>query len=239
MAANDLGGKWTVTVTDLLAGTKGEANFTYKPLSLSRNLAGATHRAVFFGDDKENIYRFFRDHRVLTIAIGDSEYNQAAAERLAKILKPYNINCEIVKAKDIPAREMSEEEARTWCGTQACGVRNVKPGRENSPGLVGWDLPSHVIVMGTPEDNVMIRHLANLQRNMLPYRPSATFPGKGNGMLAWNIQALGHDVHAVACIAYDAEGMSQAVGTMFEIMAGLDPLFPLALPSSATISVGK
>jgi len=76
-------------------------------------------------------------------------------------------------------------------------------------------------------------------RNVLPYKPSPTFPGKGNGMVAWNIQALGHDVHALVCLAYDAEGMSQAVGTLFELGVGLDPLFPLAIPSSATIEVTK
>jgi len=41
------------------------------------------------------------------------------------------------------------------------------------------------------------------------------------------------------CIAYDAEGMSQAVGTLFELGVGLDPLFPLALPSSAVIEMAK
>jgi len=175
----------------------------------------------------------------VTIAIGESDYNQAAAERLVKILKPYNITATIVKAKDVGAREMTAEEAFTWCGTAAAGSRNVKPGKDNSPQLVGWDLKNPVIVVGTPEDNVMIRHLAQGNRYMLPYRVNATFPGKGNGMVAWNLQALGHDVQTLACIAYDAEGMSQAVGTLFEIMAGLDPLFPLALPSSATIEAVK
>jgi len=236
MAANDAAGKWTVEVTDLLAGTKGSANFEFKPMTRARALAGATHRAVFFGDDKANIYRFFRDHRNVTIAIGDSDYNRAAAERLVKILKPYNVTCDIVVAKDVLGRELTAEEARTWCGTSVAGRQ---PAGRGNPAVIGWDLKNPTIVLGTPEDNVMIRHLANPGRNMLPYRPSATFPGKGNGMLAWNIQALGHDVHSVACIAYDAEGMSQAVGTLFEIVAGLDPLFPLALPSSATIEMTK
>jgi len=247
LAANDAAGKWTVEVTDLLAGKKGSASFEYKPLTTARAIAGATHRAVFFGDDKENIYRFFRDHRNVTIAIGDSEYNQAAAERLVKILKPYNVTCDIVKANEVLPRELSEEEARTWCGTSIAGQRKnaegvyqgVNPGRNNSAAAVGWDLKNPTIVLGTPEDNVMIRHLANPNRNMLPYRPSATFPGKGNGMVAWNVQALGHDVHTVALVAYDAEGMSQAVGTMFEIMAGIDPLFTLAPPKSALLEMAK
>ncbi|MCL2701487.1 MAG: hypothetical protein FWE88_07320, partial [Phycisphaerae bacterium] len=109
LAANDAAGTWTVTVTDLLAGTTGNATFDFKPLTRARNLAGATHRAVFFGDDKTNIYRFFRDQRAVIIAVGDSDYNLAAAERLAAAIKPYNINATIVKAKDVPARELTEE----------------------------------------------------------------------------------------------------------------------------------
>jgi len=238
LAANDTGGTWTVEVTDLLAGTKGEASFEFKPLTRARSLAGATHRAVFFGDDKANIYRFFRDQRNVTIAVGDSDYNRAAAERLVKILKPYNITAEIVLAKTVPARELTDEEAHTWCGTVAAGAKSgVRPGRENSPAVVGWELPHPVIVLGTPEDNVMLSLMK--ERRVLPYTPDATFPGRGNGMVAWNLHTLGHDVHALVCIAYDAAGMSQAVGTLFELGVGLDPLLPLALPSSATIEVAK
>ena len=238
LAANDPAGKWTVEVTDLLAGTKGAAAFEFKPLTRARSLAGATHRAVFFGDDKPNIYRFFRDQRNVTIAVGDSDYNRAAAERLVKILKPYNITATIVTAKDVPARELTAEEAQTWCGTVVSGaMRGVKPGRENPPQNVGWDLPHPTIVLGTPEDNVMLALMK--ERRVLPYAVSPTFPGKGNGLVAWNLYTLGHDVHALVCIAYDAEGMSQAVGTLFELGVGLDPLMPLALPSSATIEVGQ
>jgi len=238
MAANDPAGKWTVTVTDLLAGTTGTASFEFTPLTRVRSMAGATHRAVFFGDDKANIYRFFRDHRVVTIAIGTSDYNQAAADRLVKILKPYNITATIVKANEVPARELSEEEARTWCGTGVSGAKSgVKPGRANSPNAVGWDLPHPTIVLGTPDDNVMLKHMA--ANRVFPYTVSPTFPGRGNGMVAWNLFSLGHDVHALMCIAYDAEGMSQAVGTLFELGVGIDPLFPLALPTSGVVEMAK
>jgi len=86
---------------------------------------------------------------------------------------------------------------------------------------------------------VMIGPMVQQHRTLLPYRPSAVFPGKGNGMVAWNIQSLGHDVQALICVAYDAEGMSQAIGTLFEMGVGLEPLLPLALPSSAVIEVAK
>jgi len=234
LAANDAAGTWTVTVTDLLAGTTGKATFAFTPLTRAR-LAGATHRAVFFGDDRPNVYRFFRDHRNVTIAIGESDYNEAAAKRLAAALKPYNVTCDIVKAKDVLARELSAEEARTWCGTGVAGKLN--PGRNNAPSAVGWDLKNPTVVIGTPEDNVMIAHMA--RSRVLPYATSATFPGKGKGMVAWNLFALGHDVQSVICIGYDAEGMSQAIGTLFEMAVGLEPLLPLALPKSAVIEMAK
>jgi len=239
LAANDAAGKWTVTVTDLLAGTKGDASFEFKPLTRARTIAGATHRAVFFGDDKANIYRFFRDQRNVTIVKGSSDYNDAAAKRLVEIFKPYNVICDIVNAADVPARELSAEEAQTWCGTVVAGaLRGVKPGRENPAQNVGWDLKNPVIVIGTPEDNVMLGFMAN-ERNVLPYKLTSTFPGRGNGLVAWNVQTLGHDVQAIVCIGYDAEGMNQAVGTLFELAVGLDALFPLALPSSAVIEAVK
>ena len=240
MAANDAAGQWTVEVTELLSDTKGQASFDYKPLTRARNIAGATHRAVFLDADKANIYKFFRDQRAVIIAIGESDYNLAAAERLAKAIKPYNINATIVRAKDVLARDMKEDELKTWCGTSLAGSRSqIKVGRDNNPAAVGWDLPHPAIVLGTPEDNVMIRHLVQQDRTLLPYRPSATFPGKGNGMVAWNLQSLGHDVQALICVAYDAEGMSQAVGTLFEIGVGLEPLLPRVLPSSAVIEMAK
>jgi len=240
LAANDAAGKWTVTVTDLLAGTKGEANFEFTPLTRARNLAGATHRAVIFEADRANMYKFFRDQRNVIIAIGDSDYNRAAAERLKKSFAPYNVACEIVVAKDVLAREMKEDELKTRCGTVLAGSRSqINVGRDNNPAVVGWDLPHPVIVLGTPEDNVMIRALVQQHRTLLPYRPSATFPGKGNGMVAWSLHSLGHDVQSLFCVAYDAEGMSQAVGTLFEIGVGLEPLLPRALPASATIEVAK
>jgi len=238
LAANDAAGKWTVTVTDLLAGTNGQASFEYKPLSRARAIAGAVPRAIYFDADKANIYRFFRDQRNVTIVVGEGDYNQSAAERLVTVLKPYNVTCDIVKAKDVPAREMKEDEIRTWCGTHLAGSRSdIKVGRDNPAYAVGWDLKNPAILLGTPEDHVMLKYMNDSK--VLPYKPGATFPGKGNGMLAWNIHALGHDVHALMCVAYDAEGMSQAVGTLFEIAAGLDPLLPQVLPTSAVIEVKK
>jgi hypothetical protein len=235
LAANDRAGAWTVTVTDLLAGTAGQAAFTYAPLTRCGALAGATRRAVFFDDDKANIYRFFRDQRNVTIVAGSGDYNAAAAERLAAALKPYNVTCTVVKAADVQARDLTAEEARTWCGTAAAG--KLKPGRANSPKTVGFDLANPAIVLGTPADNPLIGLLQ--ERKVLPYAVGPEMPGSGRGMLAWNLHTLGHDVQAVACIAYDAAGMAEAVGTLFELAVGIDPLTPLSLPANAVVETAK
>jgi len=47
---------------------------------------------------------------------------------------------------------------------------------------------------------------------------------------------VGHDVEAIACIANDAEGLNEAVGTLFTLATGLDPLTPLALPASSSVA---
>lgn len=235
LAANDPAGTWTVTVKELLSGTQGQARFEFQPLTRCRTVAGAGRRAAFFPDDKPNIYRFFRDQRNVTIAIGTGAWNQAAAVRLADALKPYNVTCTIVNAADIKARELTAEEARTWCGTSIAG--KAKPGRENAPQTVGWDLPQPAIVLGSPADNPLLKHMAD--RKVLPYQVGPEFPGPGRGLLAWNLQTLGHDVQAIACVATDADGMAEAVGTLFELAVGLDPQTPLVLPATAVIEAVK
>ena len=83
LAANDPAGIWTVTVKELLDNHAGSAKFVYRPAGQCGSLAGATRRAVFFGNDRENIFRFIRTHQDVTIVKGTSDYCGAAAERLA------------------------------------------------------------------------------------------------------------------------------------------------------------
>ena len=94
-------------------------------------LAGATQRAVYFGNDRENIFRFVRDHQDVTIVKGSSDYCNAAADRLAEILKPWGVRCTIVNAADVnKPRALSAEESRTWVGLDFGRVdaKNVTPG---------------------------------------------------------------------------------------------------------------
>ena len=91
LAANDPAGTWTVTVKELLDNHSGSAKFDYRPAGQCGSLAGATPRAVIFGNDRENVYRFIRTHQDVTIVKGTSDYCTPAAERLAASLKPWGV----------------------------------------------------------------------------------------------------------------------------------------------------
>ncbi|MEI6518440.1 MAG: hypothetical protein WCO98_00105 [bacterium] len=237
LAVNDAAGKWTISVKELLANTTGTATFTYMPASQCGVLAGAAQRATYFWADKENIYNFFRNYRVITIVKGTSDYNNAAADRLVQILKPYNVVANIVTAADAnKARTLTDEEAKTWCGDQAAGSLDVPANinARNSPAVVGYNLSTPTILLGNEKDNPLIKFLND--RKVLPYAPTADFPGRGHGMIAWNLMTLGHDVESISLIGYDADGINEAIGTMFTLGIGIDPLTPLVLPVSNTIT---
>ena len=232
LAANDPAGQWKLLVRELLANAEGAATFTYAPPAQCGALAGATHRSVYFGNDRQSIFRFFRAHQDVTIVKGSSDYNSAAAERLVESLKPWNIRCALVNAADVnKPRALSEEEAKTWVGLD---FGKANPGRDNPPGKVGFDVPGPVILLGTPQDNPLIEFLH--KQGFLPYTPSADFPGRGRGMMAWQLDGVGIGQESVTLIAYDAAGMAEAVGSLYEAMAGLDPLTPLAVPSTASVA---
>jgi len=207
--------------------------FEYKPMERCGSLAGSTRRAVLFAQDFANIHRFARVHRNVTIVTGKSDYNTAAAERIKKILDPWDVKCAIVNAADVNRpRELSPEEAPTWVGLE---FGRVQPGSKNSPGHVGFAIGGPAILLGTPEDNPLIAFLA--RASFLPYAPKAgQFPGGGRGYLAWQRDGIGHGQESVTVIAYDAGGMSEAVGSLYEVVAGIQPLTPWELPTANSLA---
>ena len=222
LAANDPAGVWTVIVTDMLANTEGSAPFTYSPATQCGALAGATRRAVLFGDDWQNIYRFFRNHHSVTIVTGSNAYNGAAADRLAEILRPWGISCTIVTAKEVNNPELITADAKkTWVG----------------PG--GFDVPGATLLLGTPADNPLINSFARTDINYtgtLPYQPTPTFPGPGRGYLAWQMDVVRQGEESITLIAYDETGMQEAVGTLYEAAAGLDPLTTFMPATANTVT---
>src|SRR6185295_11989985 len=88
LAANDPSGDWKVVVGELLNNTEDTAKFAYLPPSSMGALAGLVARSVTFGNDRENVFRFFRTHQEVTVVAGRADYSAATA-RLAEILKPW------------------------------------------------------------------------------------------------------------------------------------------------------
>ena len=69
----------------------------------------------------------------------------------------------------------------------------------------------------------------------LPYAPTADFPGRGRGYLAWQRDALGLQQESITLVADDAQGMSEAVGSLFEAAAGIDPLTRWTMPAVSDV----
>ncbi len=238
LAANDPTGKWTVAVSELLSNKTGSATFTVTAPKRNGAVAGASQRAVVFGNDNEHIFKLFRTHQDVTIVKGLSEYNIATANQLAESMKPWGIRCKIVNAADVnKAREVSAEEAKTMCGIDYVSTGQIKAGRDNSPALVGYDIQGPVVLLGTPEDNPLIKNI--VAQKVLPYIVSADFPGRGHGLVAWQLDIIGHNQESISCIAYDSTGMNEAVGSLYEAGAGLMPLTPVTQPSEATVIVAN
>lgn len=235
LAANDPAGQWKVSVKELLAGTEGTNQFTYKAARRCGPAAGASPRAITFGNDRTNIKRFFRVHQAVTVVVGKSDFDTAAAQRLVAALDPWDVRCTVVDAEKVnKARPITEEESKTWVGLAYAGSGQIKPGDGNTPGQVGFDVRGPVVLIGSPEDNPLIEFL--LKEKFLPYEPKAgSFPGTGRGLVAWQRDAIGAGQESLALIAYDAAGIEEAVGTVYEAAAALDDLTPLEEASNQQI----
>ena len=234
LAVNETSGTWTVTVSELLSGMQGVATFVIRSAAECGALAGKTARAAVFVDDVPNIYKFFREHRSVTVVAGSGAADAAAAQRLVESLKPYNVAATIESLDDAnKALALTDEQAATWCGTHAAG--SVNAAARNNPMVVGYNLPGPTVLIGNAKDNPLIAYLQS--QNVLPFNVTVDFPGAGRGLVAWNLMTLGHDIESVALIGDDPAGIAEAVGTAFQIGIGVDPLTRFTLPSSSTISV--
>jgi hypothetical protein len=176
-----------------------------------------------------------RQNQSVTIIKGKSAYCQQAAERLQRILKPWNVSCSIVDAVEAAnPRQLTDDEARTWIGLNYAGRGQIKPGIGNSPVMVGFSVAGSVILIGNPEDNAFIKFLVD--QKYLPYKPEAlAMPGQGRGYVSWQREAIGVNQESVALIAYDDTGMDEAVGTLYAMVAGQESITPLMLPHSSSI----
>jgi len=233
LGVNDPPGTWAVYVQNLLTNHEGTATFEHYAPPRCGALAGRKTRAIHFGRDRDNIFRFFRVHRGVTIVTGSSDYNQPAAKRLAKILQPWDVKCTVVKAADVnKPRRIPAEALKTWIGLSPTRLSEKNPGR---PDQVGFAVEGPVVLLGTARDNPLIAYL--LKRGFLPYEPKAdVFPGRGRGLLAWQRDGVGHGQESITVIADDAGGMAEAVGTLYEAQAGMEPLTRWELPKASHVA---
>ena len=175
LALNDPAGTWKVVVKELLGNNVGSASFNYEAVANAGAIAGETARAVYFGKDRDHIYRFFRLHKDVTIAKGTSPYDQVAADRLVAALKPWDVRCTIVNAADINhSRSLTADEAPTWIGRDPA---RATVGAGNGPSVAGFDVKGAVVLIGNPDDNPLIKSMAD--QKVLPYAPAkASFLGR-------------------------------------------------------------
>ncbi|MGA2659991.1 MAG: hypothetical protein ABSH34_21010 [Verrucomicrobiota bacterium] len=236
LGVNDPPGDWKITVTELLNNRTGAAGFKLPATSACSAMAGAVGRAIYWPADRQPVFRFFREHQRVTLVKGRSDFNTAAAERLERILKPWNITCAVIsEAEANKPRSLSEDEARTWIGLDYAGRGAIQPGSSNAPLQVGYAVRGPVILLGSPADNALTRLIAD--QHFLPFQPQAdSMPGPGRGCIAWQREALGVNQESITLIAFDAVGMDEVVGTLDELLAGLEPLTPLAMPRASAIS---
>jgi hypothetical protein len=239
LAVNDPPGEWTLEVRELLAGKADSVKFRFAPPARAAAAAGETRRALYFGNELDNVFRFGRTHHKVTVVPGGSPFNAAAATRLVESLKPWGIECQVLDAAAASkARKLSEEEALTWIGLQYTGSGQIKPGDGNAPSIAGFAVTGPVILLGNAEDHPMIDFLA--KQKTLPYKADKHyFPGPSRGFVAWQRDAVGKGQESIALIAYDEAGMQEAVGTLYEMIAGLDPLTRYQQPSVSAIAPAK
>ena len=237
LGLNDPAGDWSVQVNDLLANTNDTAHFHIDAVSNAGAAAGVAHRAIFFGNDRKNIFRFFREHQDITIVTGTSDYDTAQAQRLNDIVKPWGVRATIVAAADVnKPRHIGDEEAGTWAPNLVQNAEQLaKPGDANYVGQVGFAINGAAVLIGNADDNAIIKFVQAMK--FLPYQPKKDdFPGRGHGMVAWQVAAIGREQETLSLIAYDADGMAEAVGSTYEALAGMDPLTATDPSGQATLT---
>ncbi len=236
LAANDPAGDWKLTARELLSGKEATVPFHYEPPRIAPALAGATARAIAWPEDVENAFRFARTFADVTIVPGTSAYEDAAVHRLKTILEPWGVRCSVLSAAEASkARSFSAEEAATWIGLNYAGRGQIQPGSGNPPALAGFAVRGPVILLGNADDNPLIKFLQD--EHFLPFRVARDkIPGAGRGLLAWQRDGIGPGQESITLIAHDAEGLSEAIGTFAEAIAGQQPLTRWNMASGGRIT---
>lgn len=234
LAANDPAGDWTLRVTELLSNKTADSKFAYKTATRNGAAFGATRRAWMLDGETNNLLRFARTHDEVTIVAGTGDY-AGAIQRLQKVLEPWGVKSRVMDvAEAAKARSVSMDEAPTWIGLSHTPKDSIKAGEGNNPMQVGFAVSGPVILLGTAEDNALIKFVQD--NKYLPITPKKDeVPGAGRGLVAWQLGAIRSGQESVTLIAHDAAGMDEAIGTFYEAVAALEPLTKWTLPAESSI----
>lgn len=98
---------------------------------------------------------------------------------------------------------------------------------------------------GVVESNHLMASLGTIFTTMPPTRPPVAMLYSLSDLVHEQIQSKGeinyahqtdHGQESIALIAYDAEGMAEAVGTLYEMVAGVQPLTRWRMPVASSIT---
>ena len=198
LAINDPAGEWTVEADELLSNTHDRVSFTLPAVPTCNIVAGATRRAVHWADDRDRIFRFLPHPCTGHPRQGQWAITMRRPSASSKAWNRGTSSATYMTADEAnKPRPITAEEAPTFIGLEFTGRGNIKPGDKNEPRLVGFGVRGPVILIGTPEDNPLIKYL--LAAKFLPYTPNkADMPGPGRGLVAWQRDAIGNNQESIA-----------------------------------------
>ena len=135
LAADDPPGKWKVLVKELLNNSETMAAFNFTAPAQCGALAGRTPRAVSFGNDRENIHRFFQTFKEVTIVPGTSAIAGPRPNGWQRTCSPGVSAARLCRRPRRPSRgRFPRTKPPTWVG--------LDPGRANPAATIRSPSPA-------------------------------------------------------------------------------------------------
>ena len=240
LGTNDPVGAWTVEVTELLNNKYSLSSFENRGFKVAGATVGEVPRAVYFGNDRENMKQFFRQYNNIVLITGSSDYSMQAAVKFAHDIEPWGITATIITAEEAnKSRVAYDDQYIKEAYGEDLTNRRVDGTWVDGYAPTPFDVTAPAVLFGNPDDNPLIKAMlsySNTGVSLLPYTPSPeNFPGRGRGMIAWQIDVVNYGIESVVALAYDEEGMREARGSLFQTVADQDPIMFLSQPTYAKV----
>jgi len=189
-------GQWAITVTELLSGKSGSAQFTVA----GSTKAFATTAPVDVFDTPQIARALGKNKGEVLLLAGDAA-GRANAEKLAAVLKAQGVT---VKVDDAVVYLKERAVTRHTCRL-----------------LRGAGLPlainQQVVLLGNTKTNPLIARVVQ-QYQLCPRPLGPGYPGKGRALLYWVQGMFGLNNDIVLLCADDADGLAQGVNAIEEII---------------------